>query len=336
MAGFTNRHRSRNIDNSGFGVNSSAEGGRLVNRDGTTNLKKRGVPFWERISIYHTLLRMKRSHFFLSILLFYTGINIVFAGIYFMIGVHNLSGVAHSENVLEEVMAAFFFSSQTLTTVGYGHVAPTGFLTNAVASTESLLGILAFAVVTGLIYGRFSRPRAFLMFSDNMLIAPYKEGKALMLRLATYKNNHLTEAEAQMTLAIHINDDGKMVTRFYNLPLEIAKINSLALSWTLVHAITEESPLYQFSKEEIQASKMEVMVYIKAFDDHFSNTVQQRTSYTHSELVYGAKFQPMFERSADGNYTLMELNKINAYEAARLPDELAPVSKLQVDAAGDL
>lgn len=320
MAESRQKFRSNNIDNTGFGQNSNAEGGRLVNRDGTTNLKKRGMPVWQRISFYHTLLRMRRSHFFLAILLFYTSANIVFAGIYFVIGVNHLSGINPSASLFDELSAAFFFSSQTLTTVGYGHVAPDGFLTNLVASTESLLGILAFAVVTGLIYGRFSRPRAFLLFSEPILIAPYKESKALMLRVATYKNNHLTDAEAQVTLALHVNENGKIVTRFYPLPLEISKINSLALSWTIVHPINEDSPLHSYTLGEMQHAKMEVLVYIKAFDDHFSNTVQQRTSYTHNQIVYGAKFLPMFERSVDGDYTLLELDKINAHELVELKE----------------
>lgn len=322
MAATQNKKRFNNIDNTGFGSNSSVEGGRLINADGSTNLKKRGMPVWQRISIYHTLLRMKRHHFFLAILLFYTVVNFIFASIYLLIGVNNLLGIDDAKTAFDKFASAFFFSSQTLTTVGYGHVAPTGLITNSVASIESLLGILAFAVVTGLIYGRFSRPRAYLLFSDNLLVAPYKDGKALMLRTATYKNNHLTDVQAELTLAIHVQDKGKTVTRFYPLALEFAKVNSLALSWTIVHHINEESPLHSFAEEDIAESKMEVIVGIRAFDDHFSNIVQQRTSYTYHQVVYGARFLPMFERAENGNYTLLELDKINHHERIKLPMEV--------------
>ena len=314
-----NRQRLRDIDNTGFGSNSSVEGGRLINPDGSTNLSKRGIPFWERISVFHSLLRMKRSHFFLTIFLFYSAVNIFFAVLYFTTGVEHLVGGDGARNYFEKFTEAFFFSSQTLTTVGYGRVAPSGLITNTIASIESLVGIIIFAVMTGLIYGRFSRPRAYLLFSPNILISPYKDGKALMFRIATYKNNHLTDVEAQLTLATHIKEQGKTVTKFYQLKLEIAKINSMALSWTIVHNIDEESPLYNCTKEEVEDAKMEVIVNVKAFDDHFSNIVQQRTSYTHNQIIYGAKFLPMFERAQDGSRTILELDKINEHVLVEFP-----------------
>ncbi len=317
-----NNHKikQKDIGNTGFAANSNAEGGRIVNPDGTNNLRKTGIPFYERISIYHSLLRMSRFQFTMAIFAFYTAINIFFASVYFIVGVENLSGVSATDPLYIRLLESFFFSSQTLTTVGYGHIAPSGMLTNFVASTESLFGILAFAVVTGLIYGRFSRPRAFLIFSDNMLVAPYKNGKALMIRTASYKNNHLTDCEAQMTLALHVEENGRMITRFYQLPLEIAKVSSLALSWTVVHNINEDSPLANLTKEQLYDSKLEVILNIKAFDDHFSNTVQQRTSYTYKQLVYGARFLPMFERAQEGEYTLLELDKIGSHIPAELPE----------------
>jgi inward rectifier potassium channel len=320
MAVSNYRQRLKDIDNTGFGPNSSVEGARLINSDGSANLRKRGIPFWERISMYHTLLRMKRGHFFLFIFLFYTSINIFFAIIYFSVGVEHLSGADQSKTIFDKFMEAFFFSSQTLTTVGYGRVSPSGMTTNAIASIESLVGILTFALVTGLMYGRFARPRAYILFSPNLLIAPFREGKGLMLRMATYKNNHLTEVEANLTLALHEADGDKTITKFYPLDLQISKVNSLALSWTLVHPISEESPLFHYKMEDVAASKMEVIVNIKAFDDHFSNIVQQRTSYIYSQVIYGARFLPMFERARDGDYTVLELDKINEHELVNLTD----------------
>lgn len=320
MAHRIKRPGLNNIDNTGFAASSNAEGARLTNKDGSTNLRKSGMRPWEHISLYHTLLRMRRTRFLLVVFLFYTCINLFFASLFYLIGVEHLIGCDGSGGRFMQFMDAFFFSSQTLTTVGYGHVAPSGLLTNSVASVESLLGILIFAVVTGLMYGRFARPRAYLKFSHNILVAPYKSGRALMFRIASYKNNNLTDAEIQMTCALHIEEDGKKVTRFYQLKPEIGRLNSLALSWTVVHNLNEDSPMYNFTHQDFMHNKMEVIVAIKAFDDHFSNIVQQRTSYTYHELIYGARFLPMFHRAPDGSETILELDKINTYENVTLPE----------------
>lgn len=314
------RIKLNNIDNSGFGPNSNVEGGRLTNKDGSTNLRKTGRPFWERISLYHTMLRMPRNKFWLFIILCYTVVNLFFATIYFLIGVDKLAGINPDTPLFERFLNAFFFSSQTLTTVGYGHVAPNSITTSFVASIEAFVGILAFAMVTGLLYGRFTRPRAYLLFSHNALVAPYKGGRALMFRMATFKNNHLTDAEAMVTAAVHVTENGKQLTHFYPLGLEFSKVNSLALSWTVVHPLDEQSPLFGYSREDFLEARLELIVAVKAFDDHFSNTVQQRTSYHISELVYGARFLPMFHRAEDGTHTVLELDKINAHEPAKLAE----------------
>lgn len=313
------KHKFKNVDNTGFGPNSSVEGSRLTNKDGSYNLRKTGLPFYERLSIYHALLRMSRPQFLLMIFLLYTCINIFFAFVYFFLGVDKLEGSVNAHTLIDKYLLAFFFSSQTLTTVGYGHISPVGFWANSIASLESLIGILVFALVTGMFYARFSRPQAYIRFSDNLLVAPYKGGRALMFRLATFKNNHLTDAEAHVTVAIHQPDnDGNLVTRFYQLPLEFSRVNSLALSWTVVHPIDDQSPLYEFSEKDFNESRIELMVSVKAFDDHFSNTVQQRTSYTSAELIYGAKFKPIFGRSENGRQTIVQVDKINNYERVTL------------------
>lgn len=325
----------KNVDNTGFGPNSSVEGGRLTNKDGTYNLNKTGLRFYERISIYHTLLRMSRARFFLFIFLAYSSINVFFACVYLAVGVDKLQGSEQAHTLVDKYLLAFFFSSQTLTTVGYGHISPMGFWTNAIASIESLMGIMIFALVTGMFYARFSRPRAYIRFSENLLVSPYKGGKALMFRIATYKNNHLTDAEAQVTIAIHEHAGDNVTTRFFQLPLEFARINSLALSWTIVHPLDEHSPISHFTEKEFKELKIELMVTIKAFDDHFSNTVMQRTSYTADELVYGAKFLPMFERSGDGYKTNLQLNKVNDHELVTLSSVVNSDNVLNVIDAGD-
>lgn len=315
-------HRRRNVVNTGFGTNSNLEGNRLTNKDGSVNLEKTGLPFWETISLYHTLLRIPRGKFLFIIFLFYTTLNIIFATLYLFIGVAHLKGVSFEKaGAMTGFLQAFFFSSQTLTTVGYGHISPEGLGANIIASIESFLGILSFAVVTGLLYGRFTRPKAYLLFSNNALVAPYKEGKGIMVRVASYKNNHLTDVEAQVNVGLLVNEEGATFRRFFLLPLEISKINSLALNWTLVHPINEESPLYGMTEAQIKDADAEMIVFIKAFDDHFSNIVQQRTSYTYREVVYGAKFLPMFRRADDKSTTILELDKINAFEPATLPQQ---------------
>lgn len=187
-------------------------------------------------------------------------------------------------------------------------------MASAVSAVEALIGLLSFAIATGLFFGRFSRPIAYLKFSHNALIAPYGKGSALMIRLAPYKNTNFTEAEAKITLGMSVEEDGKLTNKFYSLDLEFAKVNSLSLSWTLVHPITEESPLYNLKKEDFAAISGEIFVFIKTFDDMFSTIVASSSSYTFNEIVYGAKFIPMFSRNADNSKTILDLDKLNAFE----------------------
>ncbi len=302
--------KAKTENNTGFGTNANDYGGRFVNKDGQPNVNKIGVPFLERISWYHALLAMPRWKFLAVIILFYFGINFLFALLYMAIGVQHLVGIQRG-NILTEFSEAFFFSMQTFTTVGYGRISPSGFLTSFVASMEALTGLLSFALATGLLYGRFSKPTAYLKFSQNAIIAPYKDSMALMVRLAPFKNTALTDAEAKISLGMMIEENGKMVNKFFPLELEFTKVNALTLSWTVVHPITEDSPLYNFTKEDITNTDGEIIVFIKAFDDMFSNIVVARTSYTFKEVIYGVKYIPMYHRSGDGGKTVLDLDKLN-------------------------
>lgn len=303
--------------NTGFGTNASSYGGRFVTKSGNANVRKTGIGFFESISWFHTMLTIPRWKFFFIVFAFYFLVNFVFASIYYLVGVEHLNGIT-ALTALDKFGQAFFFSIQTFTTVGYGHISPSGFMTSFVASIEALFGLLSFAIATGLFYGRFSKPKAHIIFSENAIIAPFNGGTALMLRLSPYKNANLTDAEAKMTLGLHIEEDGKMINKFYFLDLELEKVNSLTLSWTLVHPITENSPFYNLTENDIRTTLGEVIIYIKVFDDMYSTTVVKRASYTFDEIVFGAKFLPMFTRSADNNKTLLHIDKLNLFEKVAL------------------
>ncbi len=305
--------------NTGFGSNASSYGGRLLNKDGSPNIRKTGVNFLEKLSWFHSMLNMKMWKFFSIIFIFYILVNVVFTLIYYFIGVEKLNGM-QAASELSKLTEAFFFSTQTFTTVGYGRISPTGLAMNAVSSFQALVGLLSFAVATGLMYGRFSLPKAYVKFSNKALISPYENGTGLMIRLAPFKNTAaLTDAEAKISIAIIKDINGKAANQFYNILLEIPKINALALSWTLVHPINEESPLYNFTKKDFENTKGEILVYLKAFDDTFSNTVMSRTSYTFDEVAYGKKFVPMYNRDDIKQTTILQLEKLNECVEIAMP-----------------
>ena len=309
--------KAQAVKNTGFGTNASSYGGRFVTKSGNANVRKTGIGFLDSISWYHTMLTIPRWKFFFIVFAFYFLVNFAFASIYYLVGVEHLNGITAIAS-LDKFGQAFFFSVQTFTTVGYGHISPSGFMTSFVASIEALFGLLSFAIATGLFYGRFSKPKAHIIFSENAIIAPFQEGTALMLRLSPYKNTNLTDAEARMTLGLHMEEEGKMVNKFYTLDLELEKVGSLTLSWTLVHPITESSPFYNMNENDIKTTLGEVIIFIKVFDDMYSTTVVKRASYTFDEIVYGAKFLPMFTRSTDNNKTLLHIDKLNLFERVEL------------------
>jgi hypothetical protein len=304
--------------NTGFGTNASNYGGRFINKDGTANVEKRGMFILNRISWYHTMIDMPRWRFMSILLLFYIGMNFLFALLYYVIGIEHLNGIDSSSSDWGKFGQAYFFSAQTFTTVGYGHISPVGFMTSLLAAAEALIGLLSFAIATGLFFGRFSKPTAFLKFSHNAIIAPYGEGTGLMIRVTPFKNTNLTDAQAKVTLGMSIEENGLMTNKFFSLDLELEKINVLTLSWTLVHPITENSPLFHFKKNDYATINGEILVFITSFDDMFSNTVAIRTSYTFDEVIYGAKYEPMYTKSADNSKTILNLDLLNAYKSVTL------------------
>lgn len=303
---------NRSVNNTGFDNTTGNTSGRVLNKDGSSNVVKTGISFFKRVSLFHTLINLNIVVFILIALGGFVLTNLFFAWVYYLIGVKDL-GISTSLPPSEQFWNCFFFSAQTVTTVGYGGMHPQSFATNVLATFESVFGWMSFAVLTGLIYGRFAKPKAYLLFSKNALIAPYKDGHALMFRMAPYKNNTLTEAEVLLNITFRIYENGKIVNKFLALKTEMGKITSLSLNWTVVHYIDVDSPLYGMCKEDYEINDTELMVFVKAFDEHFSNTVQQRTSYTWEDMVHDAKFDLMFRQNDDKKTTILELDKIDNY-----------------------
>ena len=310
--------RAQINNETGLGTNTALSAGRFFTKEGIANLDVRGLPFWQRLNIYHTMLTMKRWKFLLSIMLFFILINLLFASIYLLIGIEHLNGL-YAENASEKFGEAFFFSAQTFTTVGYGRINPVGFLTSFVASLEALTGLMSFALMTGLLYGRFARPRAFISYSKNALISPFGEGVALMFRMVPYTRNYLVNVEVKVTMAMKVIEDGVKKNKFYNVPLDISKATTMTSNWTIVHPINEDSPIFQFTKEDMANAEVEMLIFVQGFDESFSNTVISKASYTFDDFVFGAKFVPMYHPNETNDKTILHLDKLDLFAPIDLP-----------------
>jgi inward rectifier potassium channel len=305
----------------GFGTQVNEHDTRLLNRDGSFNVKRSGGTFWSRLNIFNRLVVCSWGRFFSVVLTFYLLLNFIFAGIYEVVGIENLQG-ADLTSRGSRFMDAFFFSSQTLTTVGYGRIAPIGFGASSVAAIESLMGLLIFALATSLLYGRFSRPIAHILYSDKAIIAPYLDVTAFMFRIVNERANQLIDLQVEVAMSIlEKQPNGKNVRRYHVLKLERNKVNFFPANWTIVHPITQESPLFGLNKEELLSGDVEFLILIKATEDTFNQTVHSRISYHAREMVFGAKFTLMvFDRDHNGISNL-DLTKLSDIEDVVLASE---------------
>jgi inward rectifier potassium channel len=239
-------------------------------------------------------------------------ISLIFAIFYFLIGVEHLIGV-RGDTPMASFMDCFYFSTQTFTTVGYGAIAPRGILASTMASFEAFTGLIFFAISTGMMYARFSRPSAILRYSKNALIVPFEGGKALMFRLANARNNALMEANARAIVTMRPSKEDNVNRKYYGLKLELDHVTFLPLSWTLVHKIDEQSPIYGMSPEDLNDVDFELLILISAFDDTFHQTVHSRYSYTANEIVPDAKFIRAFQANSNG-HVILNLQDLDVYE----------------------
>jgi inward rectifier potassium channel len=279
---------------------------RAINKDGAFNVRRAGGD-WHDVHPYLHLVNMSWAGFFGIILAAYATVNLLFACIYTWIGSDQLAG-AEAPTPFGRFMNLFFFSSHTLSTVGYGNISPRGIAANSVASFEALLGVLGLAVATGLLFGRVSRPSARIGFSETAVIAPYQDITALEFRIVNRRSNILVDTEARILLMTVDTANGEPIRKFEFLKLERDGVLFLATPWTIVHPIDSESPLFGKTAEDLKRLQAEVLILIKAFDDTFAQSVQQRYSYRHDEFVWGRRFAPSFFIDKEGDLVI-ELNK---------------------------
>lgn len=297
----------------GFGSVLSAEEGRLLNRDGSFNVVREGLHPLRSLSVYHYLLTVTWTKFILWVCLGYVAANALFAVGYVLCGPGALVGT-DGLGVGGRYLTAFFFSVETLATIGYGHVAPSGLAANLLMAVEALVGLLSFALASGLVFARFSRPVAWIVYSRRALIAPYRDGAGFMFRIVNGRSNQLIEVHAKVSVAL--GHDG--ARRFHELPLEREGVVLFPLSWTIVHPIDESSPLWGMTEEELRASDAEFFVTLQAIDETFSQQVHSRTSYKPGEIVWGARFADVFVRRA-GRPLGIDLSRLHDFRPAELP-----------------
>lgn len=308
---FGNKNKSgRNVE-LGFGNKNYSSSVRFLNKDGSVNIRRTGVAGMDTLDRYHWLITTSWMNLILMIAVSYTLTNTFFATIYYLMGYQNFGGILGYDGP-SRFMDLFFFSAQTLTTVGYGHVYPNATNVSTVAAIESMMGLMGFAMATGVLYGRFSRPTIALLYSENALISPYEDMTGLMFRVANMKQNELIEIEANVVLSY--SDPNTNRREFETLPLETTKINFLPLSWTIVHPIDEKSPMFNVSKEELVKRDAELIILIKAINDTYSQTVYSRMSYKAVEFEEKAKFVPVKREVTGRGKIIINLADIHKYD----------------------
>jgi inward rectifier potassium channel len=299
----------------GFGAVVARESRqRLLNRDGSFNVRRTGLRFWESLSAYQSLLTMSWPRFFTVIVGAYLLANAFFAGIYRWAGDDALTGL-HATTGWGKFSEAFFFSVHTLATIGYGSMTPATLLANIIVTIETLIGLVGVAVMAGISFARFSRPVARIMFSRNAVIAPYRGGRAFMFRIVNQRSSQLIDLEARVLLSRRKRDGATSSDReFLQLLLERDRVAFFPLTWTIVHPIDDQSPLRDWNGQDLMECDAEFLILLNAFEETFSQTVHTRSSYKAAEVIWGARFQSMFEPPDERGGISVDIQKLHEIE----------------------
>lgn len=284
---------------------------RLLNRDGSFNSRREGQGFIQGLHAYHLLLTISWKRFFATVVAGYVGINVTFALAYLACGPDAIAG--------QDVSAfggrfgrAFFFSVETLGTIGYGNIFPVGVAANVIVTVESLTGLLMLALGTGILFARFSRPIAAIKFSDRAIVSPYRDKTGFMFRLTNARANQLIELEATVLFTQMLQGS----RHYHQLPLERKKVVFFPLSWTIVHPVDETSPLWGLSENDFAERDVEFLVLLSGIDETFSQIVHARTSYKPTEIVFGERFVNIYNPVRSDGTVSIDVSKLGLTEPA--------------------
>lgn len=298
----------------GFGAKVAGESRqRFLNRDGTFNVRRTGIRQFSTLNLYHFLLTMSWKLFLFLVLLLYFLSNVVFGLFYTTLGAEALVDTS-AVPIANMFLRGFFFSVQTFATIGYGTIHPVGTIANLLVTVESYYSLLANALITGLVFARFSRPTAKLLFSDTAVVAPYRGITGLMFRVANSRNNQLIEVNAQVSFSRFVEKEGKVTRKFDFLKLEREKVPFFPLSWTIVHPIDEKSPMFGITQEDFERTEAEILILLSAMDETFAQVVHARSSYKPDETKFGYKFANLYNEIGENEPISIDIRKLSKIE----------------------
>jgi inward rectifier potassium channel len=249
--------------------------------------------FWADIS--HRCMTASWPAFIGGAALIFIAFNAVFA-VFYWIGDQPISNVPDGAYI-----DYLYFSIETLSTAGYGDMHPQTHYGHFVATVELFTGIFSMSLMTGLIFSRFSRPNARLLFADHPVISNHEGQPTLMVRFANERHNIIGNATAKLwLLRTVVSKEGQSLRRFYELPLVRNEHPALALSWTLYHVLDEQSPLYGLNENDFSASNVSLVVVVTGYDVVAAQTIHARRSYDHNEIRFGQRYADILDTSEDG------------------------------------
>lgn len=257
----------------------------------------------------------------------YMGINVIFAILY-MLGGNVIENAR--PNHLSDV---FFFSVQTFATIGYGRMAPLGVYANILVTIEAFMGFAFYAMTTGLVFSKFSRPTARIMFSNVAVVAPYHGVPHLMLRMANERRNRIVDARAQLVLW-QDEEPGEITRprRYIDLPLVRSQVPLMQLAWMVMHKIDEKSPLFGMSVEKLEAMNSEMIVSLTGLDESLGQNIHTRFSYLPDEILFNQVFEDVVLRREDRKIEV-HYNKFHSVKPVESFISPKPMPKIEDDPA---